>query len=81
MKTLGWKSSCACAAETVPPTCLDPFVGSGTVTRVARRLGYRAIGIDLNPEFLAIAAKRTFDGDDEVTVKAKTRDFDAKWRL
>jgi DNA modification methylase len=36
-----------------PPngTVLDPFVGSGTTLRVALQLGYKAIGIDLKPEF------------------------------
>jgi DNA modification methylase len=37
---------------------LDPFLGSGTTAMVARRLGRRAIGIDLNPEYLAMAVKR-----------------------
>jgi len=36
---------------------LDPFVGSGTVVRCALRLGMRADGIDLNPEFCRIAAE------------------------
>ena len=36
---------------------LDPFVGSGTVVRCALRLGMRADGIDLNPEFCRLAAK------------------------
>jgi DNA modification methylase len=36
---------------------LDPFVGSGTVIRCALRLGMRADGIDLNPEFCRLAAK------------------------
>ena len=30
---------------------VDPFVGSGTVLRVASELGMPAIGIDLNPRF------------------------------
>jgi len=33
-------------------TVLDPFVGSGTVPDVARRMGRHAIGIDLNPAYL-----------------------------
>ena len=31
-------------------TVLDPFVGSGTTTRVANRLGRNAIGIDIDPK-------------------------------
>jgi DNA modification methylase len=37
---------------------LDPFVGSGTTASVARSMGRRCVGIDLNPEYLAIAARR-----------------------
>jgi site-specific DNA-methyltransferase (cytosine-N4-specific) len=36
---------------------LDPFAGSGTTCRVAARLGRRWIGIELNPEYAAMAAK------------------------
>ena len=37
---------------------LDPFFGSGTTGMVAVQNGRRYIGIDLNPEYCAIAAKR-----------------------
>lgn len=37
---------------------LDPFVGSGTTALVARRLGRRAVGIELNEEYAAMAARR-----------------------
>lgn len=40
-------------------TVIDPFVGSGTTTAVARRLGRRWLGIDSNPEFTDMAARRT----------------------
>jgi site-specific DNA-methyltransferase (adenine-specific) len=39
-------------------TVLDPFVGSGTTAFVAKELGRKAIGIDLNPDYLALAADR-----------------------
>lgn len=37
---------------------LDPFLGAGTTALVARRLGRRSIGIELSPEYAALAAKR-----------------------
>ena len=37
---------------------LDPFVGSGTTAMVARRLGRRAIGIDLSAQYLEMAVRR-----------------------
>jgi DNA modification methylase len=39
-------------------TVLDPFIGSGTTALVARRLGRKAIGIDLNAEYLDMAVRR-----------------------
>lgn len=39
-------------------TVLDPFMGSGTTALVARKLHCKAIGIELNPEYIKIAAKR-----------------------
>jgi DNA modification methylase len=46
------------AGETVPCTVLDPFMGSGTVALVARRLGRKSIGIELNPEYAELCARR-----------------------
>ncbi|HEY0022960.1 MAG TPA: DNA methyltransferase [Longimicrobium sp.] len=39
-------------------TVLDPFVGSGTTLLAASRAGRRSIGIDLNPDYLALAERR-----------------------
>jgi DNA modification methylase len=36
---------------------LDPFVGVGTTLDAARRLGRRAVGLDINKEFIAWAEK------------------------
>lgn len=37
---------------------LDPFLGSGTVGAVAKRLDRKAVGIEMNPEFAELAAQR-----------------------
>lgn len=55
----GWEPTCTCnAGDPVPCTVLDPFMGSGTVACMARDLGRNSIGIELNPEYVAIAKKR-----------------------
>ena len=67
--TTGWRPGCEHSgadgilnpygeASTVPCTVLDPFLGSGTTALVARRLGRRTIGIELNPEYAAMAERR-----------------------
>lgn len=48
---------------------LDPFVGSGTTCRVAEILERRWIGIDVNPEYIAMTRQRvasSFQGFDSV---------------
>lgn len=37
---------------------LDPFVGSGTTCLVAKRLGVKYLGFEINPEYHEIAIKR-----------------------
>ena len=39
-------------------TVLDPFLGSETTAVVARSLGRHAVGIELNPEYAALAKAR-----------------------
>jgi len=53
VKTLGWQSTCECELESIPCTVLDPFIGSGTVARVATRLRRDCIGIDLGYDELS----------------------------
>ncbi len=58
-KTMGWKKSCACpGSQHVPCVVLDPFMGSGTTALVARTLGRRSIGVELNADYCALAARR-----------------------
>jgi DNA modification methylase len=38
-------------------TVLDPFMGSGTTAAVARSLGRKSIGFEMNAEYIAIALK------------------------
>lgn len=37
---------------------LDPFLGSGTTAVVARRMGMRFLGMDINPDNVAVARRR-----------------------
>lgn len=50
---------CILAGCPVGGTVLDPFGGSGTTGQVALELGRRAILIELNPEYVALAHQRT----------------------
>jgi site-specific DNA-methyltransferase (cytosine-N4-specific) len=50
---------CILAGSAEGDTVLDPFFGSGTVGRVAERLGRSWIGCELNPKYVEIAERRT----------------------
>ena len=52
---------CILAGSRHGDVCLDPFSGSGTVAAVATRLGRKAIGIELNHEYQAMAIDRVED--------------------
>jgi hypothetical protein len=56
-------AECGCACHNgnggaIPATVLDPFAGSGTVGRVANRLGRRAVLIDLSADYIDQAMLR-----------------------
>lgn len=58
-RTTGWVQTCDCPAHTpAPQTVLDPFSGAGTTALVAQRTGRHSVGIELNPEYVAIATAR-----------------------
>jgi len=48
---------------------LDPFAGSGTVLAVARSLGRRSIGIELNPDYVTLARHRSAGGVADVVAR------------
>lgn len=54
----GLVEPCIKAGSPAGGTILDPFTGSGTTALVARRLGCRFVGSELNPDYCAIAARR-----------------------
>ena len=56
--TVGWRPSCGCDAGVVPAVVLDPFLGSGTTALVALKMGRRYVGIELSPEYVAMAEAR-----------------------
>jgi DNA modification methylase len=49
---------CILAGSAPGDAILDPFMGAGTTALVAKRLGRRAIGAELNSEYIDISAKR-----------------------
>lgn len=61
VETTGWAPSCECGAETEPCTVLDPFSGAGTTALVAGQLGRSAIGLELNPQYVAMSLERLSD--------------------
>lgn len=56
--TKGWQPTCDCNAGTKPDTILDPFCGSGTTGVAATKLARDFIGIELNPDYAAMAERR-----------------------
>jgi site-specific DNA-methyltransferase (adenine-specific) len=58
---------------------LDPFLGSGTTARVCQQLNRNCLGIELNPEFVAMAKNRlknVFEGFDSIDPRASRKSKD-----
>jgi site-specific DNA-methyltransferase (adenine-specific) len=66
----GLQPACSCGGEWSPGLVLDPFIGSGTTAVVAERLGRDWLGIELNPEFAAVANARVGTARGEPETKA-----------
>ena len=50
---------------------LDPFLGSGTTSEVAQRMGRNSIGIDIMPEYVEIAKKRIIQKESSLFIHNK----------
>lgn len=50
---------CILAGSKPGDTVLDPFMGSGTTAQVAQNLGRKAIGCELNPQYVTLQTERT----------------------
>lgn len=57
---------CIKAATRPRDYVLDPFFGSGTVGLVAQELNRRYVGIELHPEYVALAAGRLTAGNQKI---------------
>lgn len=53
--------SCDCSAPSEPGLVLDPLFGAGTTAVAAERLQRDWLGIELNPDFAALATRRIQD--------------------
>ncbi|GFG50177.1 site-specific DNA-methyltransferase [Mycolicibacterium agri] len=68
--------TCDCDAPREPGLVLDPFIGSGTTAVAAEELARDWLGVELNPDFAAMARQRISDAREgrEVPNKPHQRD-------
>lgn len=55
---LALRPTCTCRAGSEPGLVLDPFMGAGTTALAAEQLQRDWLGIELNPDFAALATER-----------------------
>lgn len=65
----GSLTGCPGPYDPIPPTVLDPYLGSGTTLLVARKMGFSGIGIELNEEYAAMAEARLREPLAKPTIK------------
>jgi DNA modification methylase len=68
---LALQSMCDCVAGSEPGLVLDPFMGSGTTAIAAERLGRNWLGIELNPDYVALAEERIQSERNETSTERK----------
>jgi site-specific DNA-methyltransferase (adenine-specific) len=54
-----WEATCQCAGRVTAPVVMDPFSGSGTTGAVCQQHGRAYIGVEINPQYVALAQQRT----------------------
>jgi len=56
--TLGFEPTCPHGAPPSSALVLDPFAGASTTGLVATQLGRDFVGVELNPEYVALGEER-----------------------
>lgn len=57
-RTLGYRPTCGCQAESVPAIVFDPFTGSGTTLQVSVNTGRRFVGCEIAEHYLPLIQER-----------------------
>jgi site-specific DNA-methyltransferase (adenine-specific) len=57
------------ASTDVGDVILDPFLGSGTTSVVAKKLGRKYVGIEMNEEYCYLAEKRIMHAENDSTIQ------------